>query len=133
MDSEKNLCPIVNVDGFIQKGHQIDLEITLPEDNRNVLYGIVKDCYNCPIEDATVKLIEVYYDCGKQERKPVSHTFTDENGEFVFGPLCPDRNYEIKIWVDKVKHCKICKECIHTGDCLKGIELNCNDKPPFTK
>ena len=83
------MCPIVDVDGFLEKGKQFDLEIKLPEDNRNVIYGIIKDCYGDPVKDAVVKLIEV--DC--KERKPVSHTFTDKEGEFVFGPLCPDKEY----------------------------------------
>lgn len=128
MDFEKDFCPVVRVDGFIEKGKQFDLEINLPEDNRNVIYGVIKDCYKEPVEDAVVKLIEVCNEHGKEERKPVSHTFTDEDGEFVFGPLCPDKCYEIQIWVDKVKHVKICKECMRNGKCLKGVKLECDDK-----
>ena len=88
---DKKTCRDIKVDGFIEKGKQFDLEITLPEDNRNVIYGVIKDCYKEPVEDAVVKLIEVCYDYGKEERNPVSHTFTDKDGEFVFGPLCPDK------------------------------------------
>ena len=80
-----------------------------------------------PVEDAVVKLIEVCYDYGKEERNPVSHTFTDKDGEFVFGPLCPDKKYEIQIWVDRVKHCKQCVECKRHGKCLKGVKLECKD------
>ena len=61
----------------------------------------------------------------KKERKPVSHTFTDKDGEFVFGPLCPDKKYEIQIWVDRVKHVKVCAECGRHGKCLKGTKLEC--------
>ena len=75
MEFEKDFCPVVKVDGFIEKGKQFDLEINLPEDNRNVIYGVIKDCYKDPVEDAVVKLIEVCYEYGKEERKPVSHTF----------------------------------------------------------
>ena len=128
MDFEKDYCPIVKVDGFIEKGKQFDLEINLPEDNRNVIYGVIKDCYKDPVENAVVKLIEVCYEYGKEERKPVSHTFTDKDGEFVFGPLCPDKCYEIQVWVDRVKHVKICKECKRQGKCLKGVKLECDDK-----
>lgn len=117
----------IKVDGFIEKGKQFDLEITLPEDNRNVIYGVIKDCYKEPVEDAVVKLIEVNYECGKEERNPVSHTFTDKDGEFVFGPLCPDKKYEIQIWVDRVKHCKQCVETKRHGKCLKGVKLECKD------
>ena len=104
MEYEKNVCPVLNVDGILAAGKQFDLEITLPEDNRNVIYGVVKDCCHEPVCDAVVKLVEVVCECGKEERRPVSHTFTDEDGEFVFGPLCANRFYEIEIWVDKVKH-----------------------------
>ena len=112
---------IVDVDGVIETGKQFDLDLKLPEDNRNVVYGIIKDCDNKPVVDAVVKLVEV---C-KDERKPVTHTFTDKDGEFVFGPLCHDKSYAIEIWVNKVKHVKICKICEHNGKCLKGIDFDC--------
>lgn len=130
---EKKPCCDVKVDGFIEKGKQFDLEINLPEDNRDVIYGVIKDCYKEPVEDAIVKLIEVCYDYGKEERNPVSHTFTDKDGEFVFGPLCPDKKYEIQIWANKVKHCKKCIECKKQGRCLKGVRLECKDYKPNCK
>ena len=118
----------IEITGKISHGKQFDLDITIPEDNRNVVYGVIRDCYKEPVADAVVKLIEVDFDHGKKERKPVSHTFTDDNGEFVFGPLCPDKNYEVQIWVDQVKHVKICAECGRHGKCLKGVKLDCDDK-----
>ena len=104
MEYDKNICPVVDVDGVIASGKQFDLDIRLPEDNRNVIYGVIKDCYGDPVSDAVVKLIEVVYDCGKEERRPVSHTFTDKDGDFVFGPLCSNKCYAIEIWVDKTTH-----------------------------
>ena len=126
MEFEKKV--IVDVDGVIETGKQFDLELKLPEDERNVVYGIVKDHCGNPVNDAVIKLVEV---C-KDERKPVSHTFTDTEGEFVFGPLCPNKSYSIEIWVNKVKHVKICKTCEHAGKCLTGVELNC-DKSYYDK
>lgn len=114
---------IVDIDGFIENGKQFDLDIELEEDRRNVIYGIVRDCYDNPVKDAVVKLIEVV---NKDERKPVSHTFTDEDGEFVFGPLCSDKKYEINIWANRVEHVKICKRCRREGKCLKGVSLRCD-------
>lgn len=131
MEYEKNVCPVLEVDGILATGKQYDLDITLPEDNRSVIYGVVKDCCQEPVCDAVVKLVEVVCECGKEERRPVSHTFTDKNGEFVFGPLCSNRFYEIEIWVDKVKHCKICTKVEHDGDCLKGIKMDCKRKITF--
>lgn len=125
MEYDKCVCPVLNVDGAIATGKQYDIEITLPEDNRSVIYGVIKDCYQDPICDAVVKLIEVVCECGEEERRPVSHTFTDKNGEFVFGPLCANRLYEIEVWVDRVKHCKVCTSCKRDGKCLKGVELEC--------
>ena len=63
----------------------------------------------------------------KEERKPVAHTFTNDDGEFVFGPLCPNKSYEVNIWVNKVKHVKICAKCKHEAECLKGIDIDCCD------
>jgi len=113
---------IVDVDGMVEVGKQFDIEIDLPEDPRNVVYGIVRDRDRFPIEDAVVKLIEV---C-KDERKPVSHTFTDEFGEFVFGPLCPHKSYAIEIWANRVEHVKMCKESKFEGKCLRGVALDCD-------
>lgn len=112
---------IVDVDGVMESGKQFDLDLKLPEDERNVVYGIIKDHHDEPVKDAVVKLVEVCQD----ERKPVTHTFTDKEGEFVFGPLCPHKSYAIEIWVNKVKHVKICKVCEHDGKCLKGVDLCC--------
>lgn len=121
---KKPMCPIIDIDGVIAAGKQFDLDIILPEDNRNVIYGVVKNCFKEPVCDAVVKLVEVEYKYGKEERKPVSHTFTDKDGEFVFGPLCPGKKYAIVIWVDHVKHVKLCAKCFHEGKCLKGIDFD---------
>ena len=123
MDFENKCCPIIDIDGHIAAGKQFDLDIMLPKDDRNVVYGIIRDYHKEPIKDAVVKLIEVDFECGKEIRKPVSHTFTDEDGEFVFGPLCPDRKYEIQVWVNRVKHVKVCSKCTREGKCLKGVDM----------
>lgn len=133
MDYDKNICPIVDVEGVIENGKQFDIEINLPEDNRNVIFGVVKDCYKEPVQNAVVKLIEIVCEKGREEKRPVSHTFTDCDGEFVFGPLCHNKMYEIQLWVDNVKHVKICAKCDHRDeDCLKGIDMDsCKDLRPI--
>lgn len=133
MDINEKKCeqhPFVDIDGFIAEGKQFDLDIVLANDHRDVIYGIVKDCFKEPVRDAVVKLVEVDFKVGKKELKPVSHTFTDEEGEFVFGPLCPGKKYAIQIWKDDVKHIKVCAKCHHEGKCLKGIKLDCDDYNP---
>lgn len=127
-ENNKDKCPVVEVDGFIETGKQFDVEINLPEDNRNVIFGVIKDRYDEPVKDAVVKLVEVDCEKGEEERKPVSHTFTNEYGEFVFGPLCPDRKYALDIWVNRVKTYKVCAQTERKGKCLKGVKLDACDK-----
>lgn len=55
----------------------------------------------------------------------VTQYFTDKEGEFVFGPLCPGKEYALQIWVNDTKKIKICAKCHHEGKCLKGDK---NDK-----
>ena len=121
-EKKKPHCPVVDVDGFIANGKQFDLDITLPTDNRDVIFGVIRNCFKEPVDNAVVKLIEIEHKMGKEERKPVSHTFTDKDGEFVFGPLCPGKEYAIQIWVDDVKHVKICAKTFREGKCLKGVK-----------
>ena len=94
--------------------------VLLTEDNRDVIYGVVKNCFKEPVSDAVVKLVEVVCEHGKEERRPIGHTFTDKEGEFVFGPLCPGKEYALQIWVNDTKKIKICAKCHHEGKCLKG-------------
>ncbi len=124
-DNKRPNCPILDIDGVISGGKQFDLDITLPEDNRDVIYGVVKNCFKEPVENAVIKLVEVVCKDGKEERLPIGHTFTDKEGEFVFGPLCPNKEYALQIWVNDTKKIKICAKCHHEGKCLKGEK---NDK-----
>lgn len=84
MDYDKNICPIVDVEGVIENGKQFDIEINLPEDNRNVIFGVVKDCYKDPVQNAVVKLIEVVCEKGREEKRPVSHTLFDNTLSIIF-------------------------------------------------
>ncbi|MBR4110699.1 MAG: carboxypeptidase regulatory-like domain-containing protein [Clostridia bacterium] len=120
----------IEVDGIFATGKQFDLEIILPEDNREVIYGVVKDVKGHPIEDAVVKLVEVIKMGEKEYRAPISHTFTDKEGDFTFGPLCPNRKYEVLIWANDVKHKKRCVRPEKDFDCLKGyIVPSCKIDP----
>lgn len=98
---------------------EIDACIKVPCDPRGVISGRILDCCNKPIRSATLKLFEKT--C-KDELCPLTHTFTDENGLFLFGPLCPCTTYVIKIFVNEVKNKQIkidhCK-CVRDMDCLE--------------
>ena len=126
MENHRPHCPVIDVNGFISDGKQFDLDITLPEDTRDVIYGKIKNMFKEPIKNAVVKLIEISFDKdGKKKRMPVSHTFTDKYGEFVFGPLCPGKEYAIDIWVNDVRNYKLDVKCKHEGECLKGQKTDC--------
>ena len=34
----------------------------------------------------------------------------------------------MEIWVNNVKHAKICTECHRKGECLKGVEIDCKEE-----
>ena len=56
MENNKPCCPDLDVDGVISGGKQFDVDIMLPEDNRDVIYGVIKNCFKEPVCDAVVKL-----------------------------------------------------------------------------
>ena len=116
MEVDTDKYPVIDVEGVISSGKQYDIDITLPEDNRSVIYGIIKDAYDEPVRDAVVKL-----------------TFTDKEGEFVFGPLCANKFYEVQVWANNVKHKKICASCQHKGKCLRGVKLDCDKNEHFPR
>lgn len=84
------------------ENEQIEAIIKLPDESRSILHGIVKNSYNKVIVDAVVNLYECNNAQGKDILKPLTHTFTDECGHFVFGPLTPHKNYAIKLWINDV-------------------------------
>lgn len=81
------------------KNEMVEAKITLPEEPRSVLLGQVRDYRGHIVADAVVQLFEK---CAHSLR-PLSYTFTDEYGHFLFGPLCFDRSYVVKVWYDDVK------------------------------
>ena len=115
-------CPDIKVDGNIAGEKQFDLDIMLPVDDRDFIYGTVKNCFKEPVKNAAVKLVEIVCEDVKKERRPVGHTFTDKDGEFVFGPLCPDRKYAIQIWANETKKIKVFAKPNREGFCLKGTK-----------
>lgn len=78
------------------KNEQIETCVILRKEARSVIHGTVLDGKRCPVKDAVVKLYELpnREDCGKLI--PITHTFTDEYGDFFFGPLAPCKTYVIR-------------------------------------
>jgi hypothetical protein len=102
---------------------QIDAIAKLPRETRSCIFGTVVDEFNQPIVDAVVKLLEVTKEgCFPI---PLTHTFTDENGQFLLGPLCPNRTYMLKIFKDNVSIVnKVLKLSCHKGSCI-GVTDKC--------
>lgn len=68
------------------------------EDSRDIIDGIIVDSDNNPIENAIVKLYIINSETNNLDS--ISYSFTDEYGEFVFGPVDANNNYLIKVWYD---------------------------------
>ncbi len=71
-------------------GKEAKYDFTLkdnPFKERSIISGVVKDCRGKGIIDVLVKVLD-------QQHKPVTHTFTNEDGEFL---ICiPPGTYIIK-------------------------------------
>ncbi|MDD5018179.1 MAG: carboxypeptidase-like regulatory domain-containing protein [Eubacteriales bacterium] len=80
------------------KNERIEAIVTIPEELRSIVHGTVYDMEGNKVKDAVVRLF--LYEAEKQE--PVSHTFTDSDGEFIFGPLAADKHYIVKVHVNGV-------------------------------
>lgn len=88
-------------------GEQLKASITIPIENRNCIIGIVKNSSNYIISDAVVVLFEMTKVNDKASLNPLCHSFTDENGCFVFGPLEPSKDYLIKVWTNNTRSKKL--------------------------
>jgi hypothetical protein len=111
---------LVKVNVTPGENEQIDVTINVPKEPRSVIHGVVLDECNKPRKDAVVKLLKVT-DCHSGQLEPITHTFTDEQGQFLFGPLCPGVEYVIKVWIAHVNNRTI--HC-HNGHCHEG---HCDD------
>jgi hypothetical protein len=40
--------------------------------------------------------------CEDKKSVPVAHGFTDDDGEFIFGPLCSNKSYLVKVYAGGV-------------------------------
>lgn len=92
---------------------QIDVIVKVPKEPRSVIHGVVIDECNKPVKDAVVKLLKMS-NCEPNHLDPITHTFTDDHGQFLFGPLSPHVKYVIKVWINHVKTREI---VIKSEDC----------------
>ncbi len=80
------------------KNERIEAVVTIPKEQRSIVHGTVYDMDGEKIKDAVVRL----YLQEEQKLTPVSHTFSDGEGEFLFGPLASEKNYVVKVYVNGV-------------------------------
>lgn len=106
-----------------KENEQIEAIIKVPKEKRSVIHGIVVDCEKRPIKDAVVKLLILKDPEDPRSICPISHAFTDEYGQFLFGPLCPNKCYIIKVWYNDV----IVKPMVICPDPSSDYCLDCDD------
>lgn len=113
-----------------QCNEQIEAVVRLPKEDRSVIFGTVLDSCGNPVVDAVVKLLQVQEGC--KYPYPLTHTFTDEYGQFLLGPLCPNTKYMLKIYKDNivVKYMALEAES-YDGECIKRREgCGCGQPEP---
>ena len=70
-----------------RENEQIEALVRIPEEPRSVIHGIVRNHKNKIVKDAVVKLLKMPNPNCPCDLIPITHTFTDECGQFLFGPL----------------------------------------------
>lgn len=108
-----------------QENQQIEAVIKLQKEKRAVIHGTIVDSNGNPVADAVVKLLQIVEGC--KLPCPLTHTFTDQYGQFLLGPLCPNRQYMLKVYKDniQVKYVPLNVSC-YDGKCI-GVDPNsCN-------
>jgi hypothetical protein len=89
---------------FVPKeDEQLDVNLRLQRETRSVIHGTVKNECGKVVKDAVVKLYKIKDIQKHQKIIPITHTFTDQYGQFLFGPLCAHQKYIIKVWFNDVK------------------------------
>ena len=94
MSGRSSMCSICP-----RENEQIDAVIRIGRENRSAIFGTIIDECGRPVADAVIKLLKV---CDKAII-PLTHTFSDCNGQFLLGPLCPNTKYMLKIFKDNIR------------------------------
>ncbi len=81
------------------QNERVEAVVTVPKEQRAVLHGTVFDMDGARVSDAVVCL---FVCCGGEVLEHTADTFTDADGEFVFGPVEADKSYVVKVYVGGV-------------------------------
>ncbi len=80
------------------EGEHIETTVKIEQERAAAICGTVKDRSETPVEDALVLLFK-----SGQEKKLIDRQFTDEEGQFYFGPIEANVLYLIKVYKNSVK------------------------------
>ncbi len=83
------------------ENEQIETTVHLVPDSRSGIHGIVRDAGGRLLSDALVMLFET--GSSPEELSLTAQMFTDDAGQFVFGPLVAGRLYLIKVFKNAIK------------------------------
>lgn len=107
----------VELDGKdrMKPNEEKDLCIVLAPENRAAIHGIVKFPNGKPVKNAVVKLFKK---CSADpcDLEPVTFTFTDECGQFLFG-VPSGIDFVIKVFFFKPEKKTVEKNCDDDCDC----------------
>jgi len=78
----------------IKPGEEKELIVVLEQENRSAIHGVVKFPNGAPVKNALVKLFLKKNNC---DMVPITFTFTDECGQFLFG-VESGKDYVIKVF-----------------------------------
>lgn len=76
------------------RGEQVQVMLTVSDEPHAAVCGTVIDQDGCAVQDA----VAILYTCDATEPQPVAGVCTDDDGQFVFGPLEGGRLYMIKVF-----------------------------------
>ena len=79
-----------------ENNDRVEAVVMMPREKRSVLHGTVYDIEGNRMPNAVLCL----YINEEGRMQPVGDTFTDADGEFVFGPLEEDKNYIVKAYAN---------------------------------
>lgn len=83
------------------ENEQIETIVHLKPDCRSAIHGHVRDLNDKAVPDALVLLFETGEN--PEDLKLTAQVFTDDMGQFVFGPLETNRLYLVKVFKNLVK------------------------------
>jgi len=80
-----------------KENENIDAYLENPNENECIIHGLIQDKDKSPIKSAVVRLSE------KTEtvENHLAYIITDDDGEFVYGPIDEKKKFIIKVWIEK--------------------------------